>query len=391
MLPSGAFGLIVFIAIVVTSLPSQRRARYNCFYYTHVVSSVLFFFLISIHASTDFYFLLPGLVLWLADWAARLRWLQKSKVEALLENAGEGWYRIRLPIAATARDSGALEARGPPPLQAFYLNFPSVSKLQCHAFTAAAVGSAAEGPTFLFRRAEGKKQKKLDKEWTCKLGELVAGPSNAKELRSTSLSMRLEGPYITSAEPVHLARRVLCLVGGTGITGALSLAQTWLRHRGGERSARFRLVWTVRTAETARVAEVEALQAQINANAVSMEIVVHVSRTLGRVDPVACLASFFEPTELLAPVRGPMTQQKPCDEVARGMDEKDGKALVQRPEPSEATGWVYCSGPSGLLDATDGACLDLSRRLRASRGASGAPPRTGTVSKLDWYCAKWEV
>ena len=69
--------------------------------------------------------------------------------------------------------------------------------------------------------------------------------------------LRLEGPYLTPSAPVFVAARVLCLVGGTGVTGALSLGRAWLRHRADETHALFRLVWTVRTAEAARLAEVE--------------------------------------------------------------------------------------------------------------------------------------
>ena len=381
--------------MVLTSLPSQRRARYNCFYFTHLAGALLFFFFVSVHASTDFYFLLPGLVLWLADWAARLRWLRKNRVEARLEDAGDGWYRIRLPPAPATRGDGGGELAAPrdrPPLQAFYLNFPAVSTLQCHAFTAAAVGSGSDGPTFLFRRAEGKKQPKLDKEWTWKLGALASAPSTAKEAPSTALSLRLEGPYSTSAVPLHTAARVLCLVGGTGITGALSLARAWLRHRGADRAARFRLVWTVRAPETARVAEVQALQADSAARAVNMEVVVHVSRTDGRIDPTACLAEFFEPAALPPPAQASATEPGALEGAISPVKGGDEKAQAESADaPDAASGWVYCSGPAGLLDATDAACLGFSRRLRAARAANGAPSSRAGVARLDWYCAKWEV
>lgn len=57
--------ILLMIAIVITSLPALRRKSYNVFYYVHVICSFWVFVVLSVHASTDFYFLLPGLVLWI--------------------------------------------------------------------------------------------------------------------------------------------------------------------------------------------------------------------------------------------------------------------------------------------------------------------------------------
>ena len=380
----------MFILIVITSLPKLRRASYNTFYYTHVIGSCLFFFLISIHASTDFYFLLPGLILWLFDWLARLRRLQKNTVEARVENAGNGWYRICIPGAIGPDTS---EGATCPPLQAYYLNFPSISKLQCHAYTSSDTGGGSQGPSFLFRLAEGKTQTKLDKEWTWKLGKLVEANPGTFESQHTStptvsLPLRLEGPYVTPCEPLYTASHILCLVGGTGITGALCLAQSWLRLRASEKHSRFRIVWTVRGAEAARVAEMQELRSQMASRAINMEVMIHVSSEAGRVDPTACVISFFGPTELPPPV-GHRVLEPACGNERNSSNNEKSDTAPEPKAPSKrdaASGWVYCSGPSGFLDATDEACLDLSRRLRTDS------PEHGTkIRRLTWYCAKWEV
>ena len=384
VLISGVVALLCFLVIVVTSLPKQRRVRYNVFYYTHVILGSFFSYLVCVHASTDFYFLLPGLILWLVDWATRLRWLRKNTVTARLENAGHGWYRIRLP---SPLGTESCEKAVKKPLQAYYLNFPTVSKLQCHAFTASAVGGVDCGPTFLFRRAEGKKEKKLGKEWTWKLGSLVESASSAPEdvaLPSMTLPLRVEGPYETPSEPLFVASRVLCLVGGTGITGALSLADTWLHHRAREEGARFRILWTVRTQEAARVAEVDALREQMATLSSNMDVVVYVSREAGRLEPAAELASFFESAEAPVPVRRPVAECGDSDQVVDGKAaEKVPTTAVMKKLPS---GWVYCSGPAGLLHVTDVACLNLDRSLRIR-----SKSQDFGLTRLDRYCAKWEV
>lgn len=156
-------GMIAMVVIIVTALPVFRRRAYNAFYYAHIICSTLIFSSASIHASTDFYFLLPGLLLWVLDWGWRIfrgeTGLQK-KVEGKLEDAGYGWYRITLPVSAkllpgNESAEGSVETVKEPnhPLQSYYLNIPSISKLQNHAFTAAKIGSSSSGPVFLFQRA----------------------------------------------------------------------------------------------------------------------------------------------------------------------------------------------------------------------------------------------
>ena len=379
VLPTGAISLVLFIILVITSLPSQRRARYNLFYYTHIVAGSLIFVLASIHASTDFYFLLPGLVLWLGDWAARLRWLRKSKTEAVLEDAGQGWYRIRLRHCL--RRSQSQEVAQEQPLQSYYLNFPTISKLQCHAFTAASVGSTTEGPSFLFRRAEGKKQPKLDKEWTWKLGQLVESQrtNGTDKHASTTLALRLEGPYVTPAAPFLLATHVLCLVGGTGITGALSLAQVWRQQRASERNARFRIVWTIRTVEAAQIDELEDLRRLVDTGCTNIDVVTHVSSQAGRINPMGCLQSFFGSAASDKGATQHIGESKASDAHRHDMRE-------------DAVGWVYCSGPGGLLEAADAACLDLRREIRSANSVKQPDTSSSLAIKdFNWYCAKWEV
>jgi len=153
-LPSGMFGFLLSIEIILTSLPLVRRRSYNTFSYTHIICSVLIFIATFVHANTDFYFLLPGHLLWIIDmWWRAFRGdsgMWKS-VTGKLENVGSGWYRIILPVAAnSALGEGALAAEKlPSTVQSYNLNIPQISELQNHAFTAAKTGVAQRGPVFL--------------------------------------------------------------------------------------------------------------------------------------------------------------------------------------------------------------------------------------------------
>lgn len=63
---------LLMVAIVVFSIPVLRRKAYDTFYYLHIVFSSLIFIGTGIQSSTNFYFLLPRLFLWMVD---RAWWL----------------------------------------------------------------------------------------------------------------------------------------------------------------------------------------------------------------------------------------------------------------------------------------------------------------------------
>ena len=370
-LGTGTISLLFMVIIVITSLPVLRRKAYNTFYYVHIILGSLVFIATCIHASTDFYFLLPGLVLLVADWAWRIIRGDtglKKQVEGSLEDAGDGWYRITLPASAKKISDGdssesdsesAVEKLAPAhPLQTYYLNIPSISKFQNHAFTAAKVGSPTSGPVFLFQRAsipnKRKEAKKHKKEWTWKVGG-QAHPIEGVELAQTKkLRVRAEGPYAPSEHGYQTANKIICLIGGTGITGALSIADWFLTHRAQDPKAQLILLWTVREIETSRLAEWRRL-CWATDSAAKFGVRLHVSSESGRMDVGEELRFVLSDCEL---------------------------------GDTEAA-WVYVSGPAGLLTAAEDACCDIESEMRRARKKgleSGY-----TVRTMSHYVAKWEV
>ena len=189
-LPTGAISGIMLIPImVITSLPVLRRINYNTFYFIHVVLAFFVIFLVCLHASTGFYFILPGLLLWVSDWVWRIRYALGARVDVQVENAGHGWYRIRLPQKPIARSEGLHLEKGKEtvspshPMATYYVNIIQISKLQIHPFTAVSVESSKAGPVLLFQRSpERKKAKKRDMEWTWQLGALADSMSSEKQI-----------------------------------------------------------------------------------------------------------------------------------------------------------------------------------------------------------------
>ncbi|KAK0369386.1 hypothetical protein CLIM01_13250 [Colletotrichum limetticola] len=358
---TGIAAILPVWLIIVTSLPWIRRTHYNFFYYTHVIFGLIIFIAACIHASTDFYLLLPGLYLWVADWTCRLFGGQAgglaSKTGATLENAGNNWLRIstHLPVSknASASTLDLVQEKGETlhePLSYYYLSIPSISKLQNHAFTAAVSASTGAGPTFLLQPTTGKKQKRLNKEWTWRLGALVPQPFG-----STPLEVRVEGPYRVSDDGFKSASHIVCVVGGTGITGALSLASWWLDKR--PANSAFTLVWAVRHKEATTITEWAQLQ-EAASSVPELTVVAHVSSESGRLDPTSCIRG--------ALIAGQHTK----------MD-------------SAGHAWVYSSGPAGLISTVERSCIEARKGIVAGRG--GRSTDSWKVNDLGWYMAKWEV
>ncbi|KAK3650128.1 hypothetical protein LTR56_006403 [Elasticomyces elasticus] len=347
VLPTGGLAFILILLVLITSLPALRRKAYNIFYITHVISAVLITVLTSLHASTNFYFLLPGLVLWVADWALRVQYSLRKLQDIEVENAGNGWYRVSLPYVVPGTqhhlEKGPAMATEVSPLATYYINIPSVSKTELHPFTAAVVASDTSAPVLLFRQAPERKQdKKSMREWTWR----VASAVDAGAEKRCTIPARIEGPYTPVVSEMLTADHFLLVVGGSGITGALSIANWWASHHSPDpsRPKTVRLVWTVRSADVARVDEFRLLQGIMDARE-DTEYVVHDSSGSGR---LSCE-----------------------DEVNRAA--REGRM------------WVYASGPEGLLGAVEKACQVRARGLR--KGA--VDESSGKHSELSWYVARW--
>lgn len=312
VLASGVLALAVLVAVVVTSLPGARRRRYNTFYCTHLLTAV-FFVLVCLHASTDFYMLLPGLALWVLDWGLRFRGLA-TEVEAGLRAEGNGWFRLAVPVrllgGAAVRELGRTGGR---PLKTWYLRVARVSRWQVHPFTAARM--SGEEIVFLWRVPRvGKKEAKVVKEWTARLARLVEvgeavqdegsvgvelavvsrcgevapdeiasviepgvpndvesprenGECASRRLPTVGVTIRLEGPYSSHHSPFESYSSVLCVVGGTGISGALSLAEDFLSRQSLSKqqpeatnttvTENFGIVWSIRESDDSDLIDVQ--------------------------------------------------------------------------------------------------------------------------------------
>ena len=136
------------------------------------------------------------------------------------------------------------------PLAHFYIHHSESSVLEIHPFTTIThlaskkplvqKGEQSISIQFLFRQSvlhnnpQSPSQPPLKKstQWTNKLASLAdeeKADTNAAIGAQTSL--RLEGPYFTPANPESY-KTVICLVAGTGLSGALAIAAAFQAQRG---------------------------------------------------------------------------------------------------------------------------------------------------------------
>ncbi|KAJ5117043.1 hypothetical protein N7456_001391 [Penicillium angulare] len=280
---TGIFSTTIMALIFVTTLPTIRSKHFNLFYFTHLLSIVAVI-IICLHASTIFYCIAPGLAMWILDWGTRLYELREF-VQGKVNHLGNGWYCIELPLPRRRLDGCACNS----PLAHFYIRHAESSFWELHPFTTitplaseSKIISASEKDIpiqFIFRKRGGsgsisqaqprkfilqrwfnffRNPVKPTIQWTDKLASIADGskillgsrdnssidqPTSTPSIelhgeiesstcssQSVDVPLRLEGPYFTVADPSRY-KTVICIVAGTGVSGAIAIARAFLEHR----------------------------------------------------------------------------------------------------------------------------------------------------------------
>jgi ferric-chelate reductase len=144
---------------------------------------------------------------------------------------------------------------------------------------------------------------------------------------------------------------VIAIVGGTGITGALSLANWWISRQctTPPTKQRLKIVWSVRDIKMADIAEIHAFQERLQNLEQIADLQIHVSSQSGRLSPGLVLDNFME----------------------------------ARPDAADNT-FVYISGPEGLAADAETACVRQKRQLSANRQQNGR-------KEISWHNATFTV
>ncbi|EME45225.1 hypothetical protein DOTSEDRAFT_79293 [Dothistroma septosporum NZE10] len=379
---TGSAAALIMFLMLSTSVAVVRRKHFNCFYFTHLLAIVAII-LVCLHASTMLYCTLPGLSMWLLDWGMRLSELRQS-LPARLNSIGNGWYRYVFPHVDWCPQANGHSLTAPlprkrlsgcachSPVVHFHIHHTGSSVREVHPFTTVthlaskktAITNEDESidVQFLFRRTRSAR----NNQWTDKLARLIddradrvksemkeacsVSVTTEKEEDSTAyntigLDIRLEGPYFTAVNP-ELYSTVICLVAGTGLSGAIAIAADFHASRTagmlscgasglnkgisnaerGKHWQRCFVIWSVREDDYVDIPLFDDVRCD------GLEIQVHKTGT-GRPRP--------DITAALKQI---------CAD--------DGKSS-----------WCYISGPNGFISAAEKSCQ--------------------TVKGLTWFAARW--
>ena len=250
---TGITSTLIMLAVFITTFPVIRRKHFNIFYFTHLLMIVAVV-AICLHASTMLYCTAPGLAMWILDWGMRIYELS-GKMDSTLVAVGKGWFCLKVPLPPTRLKGCACHS----PLAHFHIHHTESSIREIHPFTtithlAAKKLSSSDSDKsveieFLFRKSKASPssasipekglERRSKREWTNKLADLVdeavvdlsltseeleeADLQKRRQSTQYQISLRLEGPYFTPANPSSY-ETVICLVAGTGVSGAIAIA-----------------------------------------------------------------------------------------------------------------------------------------------------------------------
>ena len=250
---TGVVTSLIMLAVFITTFPVIRRKHFNLFYFTHLLM-IIAVVVICLHASTMFYCTAPGLAMWVLDWGMRVYELS-GKMDSTLVDVGKGWFCLTVPLPRNRLSGCACHS----PLAHFHIHHAKSSIRELHPFTTIThlasekIFSSDSNKNimiqFLFRESkpshsstcvsESTPERRPKREWTSKLADMVdeattdfsppSGKMEESDVQRERLSaryqinLRLEGPYFTPANPA-IYDNVICLVAGTGVSGAIAIA-----------------------------------------------------------------------------------------------------------------------------------------------------------------------
>lgn len=193
---AGEISLLAGLLMWVTSYNPIRRKFYEVFFYTHQLYT-LFLIFFALHVGTGhFFWNLPGVYLFVLD--RYLRFLQSSSnIQVISARVLPSAYEITFAKSRGCNYSA---------LSSLFLNIPTVSRLQWHAFTIISSSRLEPDSMSVVIKKEGK--------WTTKLYDVLA----AEDPSPSVLRAAVEGPYGPNTNHFLNYDSLLLVSGGSGIT-----------------------------------------------------------------------------------------------------------------------------------------------------------------------------
>ncbi|TPX78461.1 hypothetical protein CcCBS67573_g00314 [Chytriomyces confervae] len=326
----GTMTYLVLIAIAVTSMDRVRRCLYNVFFYSH---ALIFFFIVGayIHASSNMFFAIPGLIMYTIDGILRTRSRAiKTQVQSVvLEDCGYICVTVKTTLAHTAK-----------PGQFMRINFPQVSKFEFHPWT---IASATEtDATFLFSANPRKPN-----EWSMRVANLLRRFEASSSSSREAVEVCLQGPYgkeidVASVDTNEMDA-VVFYVGGTGIAAALrSIEALLLRNKqraDTHRPVRIYLFWS---SQLGSLVDLSLIQAWVRDDAQDAFVVeLFATRAAALAAEQRAQSCFGEQTPLLLAAAA----SEACESGNHKHYESTRNSLVAADRRSSVRRWSVCSVP----------------------------------------------
>jgi len=199
----------IFISMFATAVPWVRRKFFRIFYIIHIAGASLFFPLLLLHGMKNkvpetYKYILPGMILYALD-----RIWRRYKISSA---------DLQLSGAHSALKAGkVLELRVPKPFnyragQYAEISVPFLSK-EWHPFTIAS--APYEDSMTFYIKSNG--------DWTSKL--YAAFEERISDTSSSSLQIRIRGPFGAPAESFPAYKKICLISGGIGATPFASIAK----------------------------------------------------------------------------------------------------------------------------------------------------------------------
>lgn len=201
----GQMAMICMVLMSLTSIPYVRRRFYDLFYYVHQLLFATVFFVV-LHYVGNIWWILPSFGFYLisriashASYAAPVEILEFSNLDHDI---------VKIVVSRSTASSGDFKVG-----QFVYLNVPSISKLQWHAFTISSSPLSSATTLTLLAKSLG--------DWT---NQLVHYAEECKE-KNVHPVMYMDGYYGASLEEYDEYSTVCLLGGGIGVTPLLAILE----------------------------------------------------------------------------------------------------------------------------------------------------------------------
>ncbi|EIN12070.1 hypothetical protein PUNSTDRAFT_119206 [Punctularia strigosozonata HHB-11173 SS5] len=271
--------MVLDVLLIMLSFPVLRRRWYRVFYVSHVFGAIMFVVTTYYHEARTAQYAFGTAMLYAADRALRL--IRSRIVTGTLSPIPElGMTRITVPYNAGWRPGQHVRIR------ILSSGMGLLRWSESHPFTISTAPLTEENLVLMCKATGG---------WTTNLYNLACGKrDNEEPTASRTVHVWIEGPYGgTNHTLFNSFSATVLIAGGSGIAFVIAAAQDILRNaaEGQSHLKNVRIVWSVRDTGSLK-ALMPTLSSLLEAwpSSVSLEISVHYTRALGKLDDMStCL------------------------------------------------------------------------------------------------------